>query len=151
LYGAGLRSSIFIRNSFAASPTPLGETCAQKRRGGHALAGRRPSAIHLPFPLAFRVTEPTIVPGSQSRVTRGAQGSPVRLIPEQLHVATMRHDMVDNRRRFDPTIALALLAQRMVGKVHVSSPTPSPRVAQRGRTGPLDLGAWPLCSNPRAV
>ena len=68
-------------------------------------------------------------------VARPAQRLPVAAIPEELHVATVRDDVVNHAGRCHPVITLAVDAQGMGIEVHQSRLLPCVTITALGRGG----------------
>jgi hypothetical protein len=70
-----------------------------------------------------------------------AQRRPIRFVPEQPVVASVRHDMVDRRRRLEAPLGLAPHAERMTRQVGRPGSAPAGTVApaRRARALPVQL------------
>ena len=68
-----------------------------------------------------------------------AKGLPVFFVPEELCIAAMRFDVVDDRRRDEATFCFAADAPGMTFQEELPSLLPLPSVATHLCTGPLAL------------
>jgi hypothetical protein len=80
---------------------------------------------------------PTALARSLGVVTALARGRPVGLVPEQALVATMRHQVVDHRRRHHASFAATGGAERVLRQEGGARPAPGGTVAPTRRARPL--------------
>lgn len=72
-----------------------------------------------------------------------AEGLPVRSVPKLRHVAAVRDDVVDHRRRCNPSQPLALSAKRMSLEESLSRLLPPPSISSLGCRPPALVGSSP--------
>ena len=126
----------------AGYPPP--EFCGHTQRAGHRSLSRRMAEIGGPLPIGpwpSVASAPAALARGLGIVAPLAQRSPIRLVPEQLLVTSVRHDMVDHRRRLDPLCRRAPYAQRVASEIPPPRPAPAGAIAPArcARTPPLQL------------
>ena len=108
--GNGLRPAM---NTCSSAP-PV-SFCTRKNLGKRAVPRRR-AAKKFPLPVA-RIAKAAVLANRLGIVAALAQCLPVALVPEQIPVSTVRHDVVDDRGGNRSAEALARRTQRMQAQV----------------------------------
>ena len=126
-----------FRRSAAGYPLPEfrghTQTTARPVPGDHRRLSRSPPGLDWSAPAPFA--------RGLGVMAALAQTLPIVLVPEQRLLASMRHDMVDDRRRYDPACRVAGGAQRMPCEKYPSRIAPPRAITapRRARAKTLQL------------